>query len=167
MKYFAYGSNMCTGRLQAPTRAPSATMLFVAKLRGHDLRFHKRSSDGSGKADAYQTNNEIYEAWGVVFCINDSEERNIDRAEGLCKGYLKREVEVLDLKNVPHRVWMYYADNSYIDSSLMPYCWYKRFVVEGARQHGLPESYINALGNVKCIEDPDKNRNDRKRSILC
>ncbi|MCK4297266.1 MAG: gamma-glutamylcyclotransferase [Candidatus Marinimicrobia bacterium] len=158
---------MCTGRLQAPSRAPSATMLFVAKLRGYDLRFHKRSSDGSGKADAYKTNNETHEVWGVVFCINNSEERNLDGAEGLGNGYLKGEVDMLDEKNVPHKVWIYCADNSYIDSSLKPYCWYKRFVVEGARQHGLPKSYINALRNVKCIKDPNKNRNARERSILC
>ena len=51
MLYFAYGSNMCAGRLRG--RVPSAVPVRVARLLNHSLRFHKRSDkDGSGKADA-------------------------------------------------------------------------------------------------------------------
>ena len=165
MEYFAYGSNMCTGRLRK--RVPSCRKLFIAKLKGHDLRFHKRSKDGSGKADAYRTDNKTDEVWGVVFDIDDREKDNLDRAEGLNNGYLEREVEVLKNGNIPYRVWMYYAENSAIDLSLKPYCWYKRFVVEGARQHGLPEPHINNLERVECIQDPNSNRDAEKRSIQC
>jgi hypothetical protein len=50
-EYFAYGSNMETARLRE--RMPSAKPLGVAKLSGHELRFHKRSKDGSGKCNAF------------------------------------------------------------------------------------------------------------------
>lgn len=41
---------------------------------------------------------------------------------------------------------------------LKPYSWYLRFVVEGAKQHGLPEEYVATLEAVRAIEDPDKER---------
>ena len=47
MLYFAYGSNMCTGRLRQ--RVPSAAPVRIAKLLNRSLRFHKRSDDRSGK----------------------------------------------------------------------------------------------------------------------
>ena len=33
---------------------------------------------------------------------------------------------------------MYFASRSHKDANLRPYSWYLRFVVEGAKQHGLP-----------------------------
>jgi hypothetical protein len=50
MQYFAYGSNMSLRRLR--TRVPSAVKLGNATLFGHQLKFHKRSQDGSAKCDA-------------------------------------------------------------------------------------------------------------------
>ena len=165
MKYFAYGSNMCTGRLR--DRVPSCKKLLVAKLKGHVLEFHKRSIDESGKADAHSTNDPTDEVWGVVFDIDDSEKPNLDKAEGLNEGYDKKEVEVLDNENESHEVTLYYAESDYIDPSLRPYSWYKRFVVEGARQHGLPESYINEIVPVESVDDTDRDREAENQSIQC
>ena len=47
---FAYGSNMPSARLRG--RCPSARAIGIAELRGHELRWHKRSKDGSGKCDS-------------------------------------------------------------------------------------------------------------------
>lgn len=52
VKYFAYGSNMCSGRL---SERVSCTFVAVARLAGHQLRFHKVSKDGSSKCDAFHT----------------------------------------------------------------------------------------------------------------
>jgi hypothetical protein len=49
--YFAYGSNMSTARLRE--RMPSCKPLGTATLPGHALRFHKRSTDKSGKCNAF------------------------------------------------------------------------------------------------------------------
>src|SRR5438552_200988 len=52
--YFAYGSNMAIERLKA--RVPSAELVCIADLAGHQLKFHKRSKrDQSGKCDAAYT----------------------------------------------------------------------------------------------------------------
>ncbi len=134
---------MCTGRLQR--RVLSARKLFRAKLEGYSLRFHKRSRDYSAKADTYRTGRVADVTWGVVFEIDDEEKPALDRAEGVAHGYCEENVTVRDLNSVPHEVFTYVADAATIDVSLRPYSWYKRFVVEGARQHGLPAGYIQMI----------------------
>jgi gamma-glutamylcyclotransferase len=62
---------------------------------------------------------------------------------------------------------MYYAQPSHIVAD-QPYSWYKRFVVEGARQHSLPQEYIDQhLAAPADKQDPDKGRDSRKRKITC
>ena len=53
--YFAYGSNMSTARLRK--RMPSCKPIGIATLPGHALRFHKRSTDKSGKCNAFASGN--------------------------------------------------------------------------------------------------------------
>jgi hypothetical protein len=163
--YFAYGSNMCTRRLTG--RCPSGQPLFVAELKGHRFRFHKRSKDGSAKADAEYTGNDSDVVLGVVFNIDDSEEGELDRAEGTGNGYTKDIVEVADENNIEYQVKIYRADRAAIDQTLRPYSWYKRFVIEGARQHNLPEVYINQINQYEVVEDSDRNRDGRNRAITC
>jgi hypothetical protein len=132
MRYFAYGSNMCTGCLRR--RVPSAEFVCVAKLPGHAFRFHKRSSkDDSVKGDALETKDQLDVVWGVVFDIADREKPTLDDAEGLGAGYLDKTVTVTDGAGNEHRASMYFADPESIDAALQPYSWYKRFVIDGAR----------------------------------
>jgi hypothetical protein len=62
---------------------------------------------------------------------------------------------------------MYAAEGSHIDRTLRPYSWYRRFVVDGARQHALPVGYIARMEAVPAEEDPDRNRDTAKRRIVC
>jgi gamma-glutamylcyclotransferase len=153
MLYFAYGSNMCKGRLRQ--RVPSANPVRIAKLLNHSFRLHKRSEkDGSGKADAYFTGNPSDLIWGVLFEVDAAEKRVLDRVEGLGRGYKVAEVTVLDSDQKGHRAFLYVAEQSHIDPNLKPYSWYKRFVVEGARQHELPADYVVQLVSMETIEVP-------------
>ena len=93
MQYFAYGSNMCAGRLQG--RVPSATFIRIAKLTGHSFRFHKRSTDGSAKADAFETGNPSDFIWGVIFDIAEAQKPKLNDAEGLGHGYEEKSAAVL------------------------------------------------------------------------
>lgn len=54
-----------------------------------------------------------------------------------------------------------------IDPALHPYSWYKRLVVEGARQHRLPPDYIANIEAMRDTEDADKNRDAANRRISC
>lgn len=168
MLYFAYGSNMCTDRLRTPDRVPSAEFVQTAKLAGHVFRFHKRSKkDCSAKADACFTGNEEDVVWGAVFKIKPSEKPQLDVAEGLRRGYAETEVTAMGNDGKPYRAVMYFAESSHIQSDLLPYTWYKRFVVEGARVHKLPADYIARIESMPATEDPDRKRDANNRAIKC
>lgn len=161
--YFAYGSNMCTGRLTR--RVPSAAPLFAAKLSQHRLMFHKRSDDGSGKGDAEYTGGENDFVWGVVFEISTTEKPTLDRYEGLGRGYSEKTVSVATGAGKTYTAIMYYANDT--DPKLRPYSWYLRFVLDGAKQHGLPADYVSAIETTVANEDPDRERDRRERAIPC
>jgi hypothetical protein len=166
MLYFAYGSNMCTGRLQR--RVKSATFVRIAKLTRHSFRFHKRSSkDGSAKGDALETGKQSDIVWGVIFAIDEREKPKLDREEGLGFGYGEKTATVIDVGGQEYDVALYIAEQSHIDTSLRPYSWYKRFVVDGARQHSLPQEYVSSLSLMPDVEDPDPERDRQERSIKC
>ena len=63
--YFAYGSNMYAARLRY--RVPSCRFRLSAQLLRHRLCFHKRSSDGSGKCNAFATAASKDTVFGVVY----------------------------------------------------------------------------------------------------
>lgn len=162
--YFAYGSNMSTARLRE--RMPSCRPLGVATLPGHTLRFHKRSVDRSGKCNAFATGNED-SVIGVLFSFDPAERAALDRAEGVGNGYEHATVTVVNDKGRRRKVLTYLATPDYIDDSLKPYGWYKEFVLEGGREHGLPPGYIaEYIQSVEAIDDPDKSRDEKQRAAL-
>jgi len=164
MKYFAYGSNLLLKKMREVV--PSAVPCSVARLSGYRLKFHKKSIDGSAKCDAFRTGDEQDVVHLVVYEIDEKEKPNLDRAEGLGCGYNEVEIEVKG-DGGPVTAFMYVADSEYIDNTLQPYTWYKQYVLEGARQHGLPESYIEGnVTQVKAMEDPDTERDREKRYLL-
>lgn len=165
MLYFAYGSNMCTGRLRR--RVPSAAAPVVARLSGYTLHFHKRSDDGSGKGNVVETGNGMDIVYGVLFRIDPRQKGDLDAAEGVGHGYLETPAVVMDNGGNRHEAFMYVADESSINDTLSPYSWYKRFVVDGARQHGLPLDYIAAIEAIPATEDPDRTHDARNRRIVC
>jgi soluble lytic murein transglycosylase-like protein len=60
----------------------------------------------------------------------------------------------------------YVADKEQLDHSLRPYKRYQRFVLAGAREHGFPPDYIDAIAGVESTNDPDAERRARYESIL-
>jgi len=138
----------------------------VAKLMGHFFRFEKRSTDGSAKGDAFETGNPQDIVWGVIFDIDDKEKPALDEAEGLGEGYSEKATTVVDGAGTEYPVSLYVAEPGYI-TALRPYSWYKRFVVDGARQHQLPVEYVDKIVAMPDGEDPDRDRDRRKRAITC
>ena len=163
MLYFAYGSNMCTRRLRY--RVPSATAVATATLDEHELRFHKLSADDSGKCDAYSAGEEGEAVYGVVFEIHPQDKGRLDRCEGLGSGYLTKTVRVAS-RDGPIEAFTYYADPGAIRPHLLPYTWYRDFVVAGAEEHRLPAEYVEWLRSFDAKEDPDPDREFRERNQL-
>lgn len=161
MLYFSYGSNMSSRRIRQ--RVPSANFIAVATLCGHDLRFHKRSVDGSAKCDAYATGDETHNIIGVMFDITESEKPTLDMYEGLGHGYDEKIVEIVTSSGHIVEATTYYA--LAIDPVLKPYHWYKQHVLRGAMEHDLPGEYTDRIRGIDSIEDPDTSRYEREMAI--
>ncbi len=144
-------------------RVPSAKLVTVATLVGHDLRFHKASKDGSGKCDAYFTNSTDDEVIGVVYEIDISDKTSLDRKEGLGFGYDEKEVTLTTNSGELIIAITYYATS--IDPSLTPYDWYTHHVITGATENNLPKDYVDSINEVEFIEDPDRMRYEREMAI--
>jgi hypothetical protein len=169
---------MCTARLaeRVPSAARAAAHPFRARLIGYSLRFHKKSTaicdcgrhrDQSGKANAFRTGQKTDVVWGVVFDIDPAQKIRLDDAEGLGQGYSEASATVHDEADRCHLVFIYLADDQAIDNSLTPYTWYKRFVVEGAKQHCLPVTYVDSLETICSVNDPCQQRTAKHQEITC
>lgn len=165
LKYFAYGSNMCSVRLRA--RVP-CQFVTVARLTEYQLRFHKLSKkDRSSKCNAFYTGVATDEVWGVVFDIPASMKANLDRIEGLGYGYEDASVAVTSKAGERMLARTYVADPKFIEEGLAPYTWYKAYVLAGAAEHGLNPDYVSrAIESVVATDDPNKDRNAEETAKL-
>lgn len=161
--YFAYGSNLHPLRLQE--RVPSATVIGVVEARSRTLAFSKRSKDLSGKCNLYETGKQADVVHGVLYEMDVKEKANLDRAEGKGSGYNEKIVS-FTLNGKSYTPFTYIADSKYIDESLLPYIWYKQFVIEGARYHSMPKEYIAWLESFPSVSDPDSKRNSENLARL-
>lgn len=159
---FAFGSNMCSGRLAAygviPLRARGAL------LKRHKLSFRKRGQDKSGKADVVPSRSCDTHVWGVLYDVDVQGLARLDAGE---QGYQRRRARVLLRNGRRARAWIYVSKRDQRDESLRPYTWYKRFLVEGAIEHRLPRGYVASLEGIVAIEDPNRERDREKRTLTC
>ena len=156
--YFAYGSNLLFARLHA--RCPSIVKLGVGRLEGHRLNFNKPGGDGSGKCgiEEVDTGETVL---GVLYQMKAEERLILDEIEGLGHGYVNKEVVVI-VGDEEMSCFTYYPTNS--SESSPPYDWYKAFVLEGAKENGLPNSYIKLIENiVSKIDTNAKRSNENKK----
>ena len=159
--YFSYGSNMSSKRLGLRV---SASFVCTASLKGHGLRYHKVSKDGSGKCDIFETGKEQDIVHGVVFTIDDAQKVDLDRYEGLGYGYEEKTVTLVRRDNgQPLLAITYYA--TIINPALKPFDWYREHVLIGAREFGLSEDYVRTFLDVECEVDDDVPRREKELSI--
>jgi len=162
MKYFAYGSNMHVQRFRR--RVHSGKPLCVGSLEKHALRFHKKGTDGSGKCNAFYTGEAADRVLGIIYEMAPEEKTALDAAEG--PGYRVHNTAVNGMDGTRHEAFIYVACSDAIDDSQKPFCWYKAFVVHGARHFKLPPYYIQQLETVSAIPDTDTRRESQNRRIL-
>lgn len=153
MWYFAYGSNLCRSRLLE--RVASARYDRVARLAGHDFRFQKIGRDGSGKADAYPTGSSDDAVWGALVEVVDAELVALDQFE---PGYDRREVEVeLPDEGEWRRAYTYLARPAFVDSSRLPFRWYRQLVVAGGLARSLPDGYLDRIAALPArVNEPSE-----------
>ncbi|MDW7691586.1 gamma-glutamylcyclotransferase family protein [Flammeovirgaceae bacterium SG7u.111] len=164
MIIFSYGSNMNLNRITQ--RVPSAKKITNAYLDGYLLKCIKKNRDGSGKATIIKTGNIEHRVWGILYNLDEAEKHLLDKAEGLHFGYNETHIEVTAAEGEVYTTQVYIAAPEAIDENLIPYHWYKAFIVSGAKENNLPASYMNALEKIPSEQDPNEERQLMNRSIL-
>ena len=134
--YFAYGSNLKLARLRE--RAPSANARGRALLCGWRLAFDKAGRDGSAKANLRRADGD--RVCGALYALAPGDWPGLDAAEG---GYERIPVEVANPAGALARAQTYLARAP--GAQGLPREEYLRLVLEGAREHGLPADWIEAL----------------------
>ena len=162
--YFAYGSNLCLGRLRS--RVADAQFVEAASLPGHVLKWHKRSNkDGSGKCSIGQHGDGSGIVQGAIFSLPEDQKVDLDRAEGRGFGYEEVSIEV-ETATGPKECVTYRAEATHIDDSLRPFSWYRDLVVAGAEALELHPDYVELLRRTPAIDDPDRARDMKQRSFI-
>jgi hypothetical protein len=133
---------MSTKRLR--DRIPDVRSVGIAVLKGYEFKCNKKSNDGSSKGNI--TPRKDAHTWGVIFILPNDAITVLDKAEG---GYKRISVSV-------SRVDQEMECETYISQEIsteLPYDWYMNYIIEGAREHELPEDYIQSLSTIKAIAD--------------
>ena len=148
-------------------RVSSARKICNASVIGYKFSFNKRSNvDGSGKGNIQLTNNVDDKVWGVVFEIEATDKPALDLVEGLGKGYNQKQISLIDENAESIEAQVYIADLNSIDNDLLPFDWYKEFVVTGAQENNLPPEYIEKFKNANFNVDLNGQRRERQLAIL-
>lgn len=170
MKYFAYDEKMFSPFIEAIL--PDVQCLGNARLSGYKLFFHKRGqTDQSGKCNLMKMVGATEFVYGVVYDVPTRDKHLLDKAESL--GYGNQEitlkVEPVDFfidNNEPCYVFTYVAHKENVFEDLVPYTWYKALVVNGAKQHHLPDLYVHYLEQFAATQDPNAARETKIKRIL-
>jgi len=157
--YFAYGSNLSTKRLTK--RLPTAKCVGVAELMGYSLTFAMLSTDGSAKCDIQSDPSNEAMVLGVIYQLSEQELSQLDSIEGARYDRIAMSVQ---LKNGQSTMAFCYIANTH-HTGVLPFCWYKQHVLNGANEHDFPKEYVNLIDMQLCTQDLDLGREQRELEI--
>jgi len=141
--YFAYGSNLLIDR--KVERTGTIRESIRCQLPAHRLAFNKCAAPKPG-AYANVVPDESATVWGVAFLCDEVAVATLDSYEGVLGGHYRHEdVEVVTEAGEALRALTYVAGDDYVCEECRPPQDYLRMVLVGARQHGLPGSYIEMI----------------------
>ena len=137
--HFAYGSNM--SRAQMKSRAGEILEERRGRLENYEVVFNKKVRGGTATANIRPAPGKVVE--GVLYKINESALRSLDRFEGAPEHYRRIEVNVVDAngQRVPAQAFL----ANKVEKGLRPAPHYFKTILEGAIEHALPAEYIEGL----------------------
>ena len=133
--YFAFGSNMSSERMRA--RIASARSIGRGQLEGYRFACNKTGRDGSAKANLMRAHGDP--VWGVIYQFERTELSRLDVFEG---GY-QRVVLGVHTETKVMACETYLSDR--VTDTQVSCDWYKRHMVDGAEEHGLPPTWVAML----------------------
>ncbi|MGH9679184.1 MAG: gamma-glutamylcyclotransferase family protein [Candidatus Acidiferrales bacterium] len=137
--HFAYGSNM--SRAQMISRAGNILEERNAHLPNYELRFNKKVRGGTAGANVQPAPGKT--VYGVLYKIEESSFRSLDRYEGVPEHYRRIEVRVTPENGDPVPAQVYIA--SRVEKGLRPAAHYLQTILDGAGEHSFPASYIGEI----------------------
>ncbi len=139
--YFAYGSNMQPATFRG-RRLIEPLETRVGCLAGYGLRFDIPIGPGE-RGVANLAVDEGASVWGVLYLLGSEQHAHLDRTEGVGNGLYNR-VRV-EIESAGDLVVAETYVSELRDPARRPSHRYRGLLIEGAREHGLPEGYIQAL----------------------
>lgn len=150
--YFAYGSNIHPARLQE--RIGNTAPVGVARVRGYDLQFNKRGSDGSGKCNIVVTGRRADHVLGTIYEVSLAQFKDLMQHE---PGYRPSAITV-EIESQVHAAATFVANADRVDDGLVPFEWYHRMVVSGLNHFDFPVEYIERVHQVTSVPDSEQSR---------
>jgi len=148
--YFAYGSNMSRA-IFAQRRGLRPTASLWGWL--HDWRLTFDLPVGPGERGVANVVPEVgARTCGVLYRITPDEARDLDRTEGVLGGFYRRaQVVVRAHTGVSIDAFAYHSQ--YSSEGRKPSPRYISLLLDGAREHGLPDDYIEYLRTFELAVD--------------
>lgn len=145
--YFAYGSNLNSAQMRQ--RCSNHRVVGVARLPGYRIGFYGHSAKWDGAVETIVRHAQS-EVWGVLYQLDAADWEQLDnyqdaRADGLGT-YFHYPVEVLDLQQAVKVAITYRKDM--LGKTERPSTEYLNMIIQGAREHGLPENYVEELSRI-------------------
>jgi len=112
-----------------------------ARLENYELAFNKKVRGGTAGANIRPAPGKFVE--GILYKINESAFRNLDRFEGAPVHYRRIQVDVKDRdgKAIPAQAFI----ATKVEKGLRPAAHYLKTILEGAAEHNLPVEYVESI----------------------
>lgn len=137
--YFAYASNM--NRSQMRSRAGQILEERPGRLENYELAFNKKVRGGTAGANIRPAPGKAVE--GILYKINESAFRNLDRFEGAPVHYRRIQVDVRDRDSRTIAAQAFIATK--VEKGLRPAPHYLKTILDGAAEHNLPSEYVESI----------------------
>ena len=147
--YFAFGSNM-SGDVFVMSRGMKPICKEVAKLDGYKLVFDQKGFAVIEPAFASIQVCEKSEVWGVLYQLTEDDFNKLHYTEG--DHYEAQLIEVTGTSSGATSCYTYIGIGSVPD--LRPSRRYASMLISGAKENGLPSSYIQQLECIKTTYVP-------------
>ena len=148
--YFAYGSNLDPGTFLGRRRMrPLTTKIGV--LADFELRFDLPVGPGErGVANLIAA--EGADVYGVLYEITAAELETLDRTEGVhVEFYVRVQVAVMAADGERIEAWTYVSERR--STGRKPSERYLGLLLQGAREHALPQAYVRRLETFELAHD--------------
>jgi len=143
--YFAYGPQM--ERAQMKRLCKGSRFVSAARLHDHQLVFPRRSDLwGGGTAGLKAAPGKVVE--GVLYEVNEADQKILDQAEDHPKSSLRRMVTVENFAGENLKAFTYFTLGS---GDYPPSRRYMEKLISGAEEHNLSPGYIAQLEAIRTL----------------